>query len=71
MDTQVKNELMNVIVRPLKIILDRSWRSGEVPEDCNNLNVTPATKNKKEDLGNGRLVHLSSINGKAMEQIFF
>lgn len=67
----MKNELINVIVRPLKIILDGTCRSGEVPEDCRNLNVTLASKNKKEVLGNGRLVHLSSISGKAMEQIFF
>jgi len=39
----------------LSIILERSRRTGEVPEDWTKANVTPVLKKgKKEDLGNYR-----------------
>ncbi|PKU30268.1 glycerol kinase [Limosa lapponica baueri] len=48
----------------------RSWRTGEVSEDWRKANVTPAfRKGKKEDPGNYRPVSLTSIPGKAMEQL--
>jgi len=47
-----------------------SWRTGEVPEDWTKANVTPVfKKGKKEDPGNYRLVSLTSIPGKVMEQL--
>ncbi|GAB0207177.1 mitochondrial enolase superfamily member 1 [Grus japonensis] len=62
-------ELADVIVRPLSIIFERSWRAGEVPEDQRKANVTPVfKKGKKEDPGNYRPVSLTSIPRKVMEQ---
>ncbi|PKU46621.1 rna-directed dna polymerase from mobile element jockey- hypothetical protein [Limosa lapponica baueri] len=66
----VLRELAEVIAGTLSIIFDRSWRTGEVPEDWRKANVIPVfKKGKKEDLGNYRLVSLTSIPGKMMEQL--
>ncbi|GAB0205570.1 mitochondrial enolase superfamily member 1 [Grus japonensis] len=59
-----------IIARPLSTIFERSWESGEVPEDWWKANVTPTfKKGKKEDPGNYRSVSLTSIPGKVMEQL--
>ena len=48
----------------------RSLLTGEVPEDWRLASVTPIySKGCKEDLGNYRLVSLTSVPGKVMEQI--
>jgi len=50
---QVLRELADVIAEPLSINFERSWRTGEVPEDWRKANVTPIfKKGKKEDPGN-------------------
>ncbi|KFV80921.1 RNA-directed DNA polymerase from mobile element jockey, partial [Struthio camelus australis] len=67
---RVLRELADVIARPLSILLERSWRSGEVPEAWKKANVTPVfQKGKKEEPGNYRPVSLTSIPGKLMEQL--
>ncbi|GAB0203786.1 mitochondrial enolase superfamily member 1 [Grus japonensis] len=70
MHPRVLSELAAVIARPLSIIFERSWRTGEVPEDWRKANVTLVfKKGKEEDPGNYRPVSLTSIPGKVMEQL--
>ncbi|KFV78523.1 hypothetical protein N308_05958, partial [Struthio camelus australis] len=70
MHPRVLRELADVITRPLSIIMERSWRSGELPEDWKKANVTPVfKKGKKEEPGNYRPVSLTSIPGKVMKQL--
>jgi len=67
---QVLRELADVIAEPLSIIFERSWRTGEVPEDFRKDNVTSIfKKGKNEDPGNYRLVSLTIIPGKMMKQL--
>jgi len=66
----VLRELADVIAEPLSIIFERSWRTGEMPEDWRKANVIPIfKKGKKEDPGNYRPVSLTSIPGKVMEHL--
>ncbi|KFQ34998.1 hypothetical protein N332_05069, partial [Mesitornis unicolor] len=66
----VLKELVGVIARPLSIIFGKSWATGKVPEGWRKANITSVfKKGKKEDPGNYRLVSLTSIPGKVMEQL--
>ncbi|PKU45804.1 hypothetical protein llap_3890 [Limosa lapponica baueri] len=48
--------MADVIAKPLSIIFESSWRTGEVPEDWRKTNVTPVfKKDKKDNPGNCRL----------------
>jgi len=68
MHPKVLRELADIIAEPLSIIFERSWRTGEVPED--QANLTPMfTNGKKEDPVNYRPVSLTSIPGKMMEEL--
>ncbi|KFP27770.1 RNA-directed DNA polymerase from mobile element jockey, partial [Colius striatus] len=70
MHPRVLRELTDVIARPLSIIFEHSWRTGEVPEDWRKANVTPVfKKGRKDGRGNYRPVSLTSIPGKVMEQL--
>jgi len=44
MHPQVLRELADAFAEPLSIILVRSWRTGEVPEDWRKANVTSVFK---------------------------
>ncbi|KAK4807856.1 hypothetical protein QYF61_007762 [Mycteria americana] len=67
---RVRRELAAVLTKPLSILYQQSWLTGEVPVDWRLANVTPIyKKGQKEDPGNYRPVSLTVVLGKVMEQI--
>ncbi|KFO79755.1 RNA-directed DNA polymerase from mobile element jockey, partial [Cuculus canorus] len=67
---RVLRELVDVLAKPLSIIFQRSWLTGEVPLDWRLADVVPIyKKGQREDPGNYRPVSLTSVPGKVMEQV--
>ena len=69
-NTDISRQATVTFVKPLFIVFEKSWLSGEVPGDWKKGNITSIfKKRRKEDLGNYRLVSLMSVPGKIMERI--
>ncbi|KAK4825622.1 hypothetical protein QYF61_001302 [Mycteria americana] len=69
---RVLRELAEVLTKPLSILYQQFWLTGEVPVDWRLTNVTPIYKKGwKEVLENYRSVSLSLVPGKVIEQIIF
>ncbi|GAB0190266.1 mitochondrial enolase superfamily member 1 [Grus japonensis] len=67
---RVLKELAEVLTKPLSIIYQQSWLTGEVPVDWRLVNVKLIYKKGwKEDPRNYRPVSLTLVPGKVMEQI--
>jgi len=66
---RVLRELADIIARPLSIIFEKLWRSGDIPEDSKKASVTLiCKKGLEEDPGIYRPISLTSVPGKALEQ---
>lgn len=68
---QVQREWAEVTAKLFFIIWERSWKTGDVPEDCRKVNNTLVfRKGKEKDLRNFRPLSHTSAPVKVIEQLF-
>jgi len=66
---RVLRELAEELAKPLSIIYQQFWLTGEVPDDWRLASVTPIyKKGRKEDPGNYRPLSLTSVLWKIMQR---
>ncbi|RMC17127.1 hypothetical protein DUI87_05704 [Hirundo rustica rustica] len=66
---RVMRELADELAKPLSIIYQQSWLTGEVPDDWKLASVTPIhKKGGRGDPSNYRSVSLTPVPGKIIEQ---
>lgn len=67
---RILKEGVNELVKPLKIIFEKSMLSGKIPKDWKTANVVPIfKKGSRKQLQNYRPVSLTSLVGKILEKI--
>jgi len=65
---RVLRKLVKELAKPLSIIYQQSWQTGEVPDDWRIASVTPIYKKGwKEDPRNYRPASLTLVPGKIVE----
>lgn len=70
MHPRILREMSDVLAKPLFMLLEKTWQSGEVPGRWEKGDIVPILKkSRKEDPGNYWLVSLTSVPWKVMEQI--
>jgi len=66
---RVLKQLADVLAKPLSIVYQQSWLTGNIPVDWKLANVAPIYKKGwKKDPGNYRPVIVTLVPGKVMEQ---
>jgi len=64
-------ELVDVVAKPLSVILQQTWLAGNVLADWRLANMMPILKKgRKDDPDSYRPISLTLVPGKAMERIF-